>query len=403
MRAQQVLPLAVCCLLMPTAPSAGSAPVAVSPGDTSKLVLIGDACPTFSWGEVAEAKSYELVVYRVGHESEAAKTVLRQRVAGTANVWTPSLDRCLERGRRYAWIVRALDDESAPVWSAPSLFQVAAGPTAAEFEQAVQIVRSYLHSRGEGIDSRADSAEPPTSAPLQADEGAAEVPEPRAPTAALAVEGGVQADAFWGDGSGLTGVGDVTGVAAGNGLLGGGDSGDLSVAVGAGPGIQVTADTITVDFAGTGSTQEVARSDHHHATAYVDQSGDTMTGELNVATSLPRIDLNTSGDAAEYRIQKNGSARWSLGWNEGSSYLYFYDWFSPHGTRLVIDDTTGNVGIGTTSPDAKLDVADLVRVRGNSPPPGAREAVSSWPTIRVTTRGRSESSTGAPRSSASFI
>jgi hypothetical protein len=40
---------------------AGETPVAVSPGDASKLVLIGDTCPTFSWGGIPEAWSYELV------------------------------------------------------------------------------------------------------------------------------------------------------------------------------------------------------------------------------------------------------------------------------------------------------------------------------------------------------
>ncbi len=60
-------------------------PVAVSPGDASKLALIGDTCPTFSWGEVDGAKSYELVVYRIGEEGEEAEPVLRQTFAGSVS------------------------------------------------------------------------------------------------------------------------------------------------------------------------------------------------------------------------------------------------------------------------------------------------------------------------------
>ena len=77
------------------------APSAVSPGSASKLSLIGDTCPTFSWGGVAEAKSYELVVYRVDETRKEAEPVLRQTIAGSALGWTPSLDLCLERGGQW--------------------------------------------------------------------------------------------------------------------------------------------------------------------------------------------------------------------------------------------------------------------------------------------------------------
>jgi hypothetical protein len=112
--------------------------VTVSPGDPSKLVLIESRCPTFSWGQVDGAKSYQLIVYRLGEDGEEAQSVLRQRISGSALGWTPSLNRCLERGGRYAWSVRAVGEKAASDWSSPRLFQVASGTTTEELEAALR-------------------------------------------------------------------------------------------------------------------------------------------------------------------------------------------------------------------------------------------------------------------------
>ena len=140
------------------------APVTVSPG-TSAGSLIGATCPTFSWGTVGEAKSYELVVYRIGDQEEEQEPVLAEAIAGSALAWTPPLDRCLERGRRYAWSIRAVGDEKEiSGWSVPSLFEVVAGPSEAEFEEAVTVVRQYLEGKRTGPTSgSAEGAEPSPS------------------------------------------------------------------------------------------------------------------------------------------------------------------------------------------------------------------------------------------------
>jgi hypothetical protein len=103
-------------LLAATAAIAGLRPQAASPGDPSKVVLIGDTCPTFSWGAVKGVTAYELVVYALEGGDEA-EPLLRQSISGAALSWTPSLDHCLERGGRYAWSVRALVRATAGDWS----------------------------------------------------------------------------------------------------------------------------------------------------------------------------------------------------------------------------------------------------------------------------------------------
>lgn len=177
---------------------AAERPVAVSPGSATGA-MIGDTCPTFSWGAVLGAKSYELVVYRLGEEGAEARPLLSQRISGSALSWTPSLNRCLERGGQYAWSVRALGEKAASDWSPPSLFQVASGPNEVEFEEAVAVVRQYLARGGEIEAEAAGRSESDSETSREASARAL----PPANTK-LSVDGNLDATSFSGDGSRLT-------------------------------------------------------------------------------------------------------------------------------------------------------------------------------------------------------
>ena len=122
-------------------------PAAVSPGDGERVTPIGDVCPTFSWGAVAGATGYELVVYEVVDDGAAAAPALRQEIPGSALSWTPALDRCLGRGGRFAWSVRAVDEAGVGGWSEERLFRVAGEAGLPEAAQALAVLGRFL---GEG-------------------------------------------------------------------------------------------------------------------------------------------------------------------------------------------------------------------------------------------------------------
>ena len=126
-------------------------PTAVSPGDPARATRIESRCPTFSWWAPAGASDYELVVFDVREPDDPGEPVLRETIAGPAFAWTPDLERCLERGGRYAWSLRILGEPGSE-WSEPRQFEVASGPTDEELRAALGIVRDYLARRGPGAE-----------------------------------------------------------------------------------------------------------------------------------------------------------------------------------------------------------------------------------------------------------
>lgn len=125
--------------LSASARATGEPPVAVSPGSATSELLIEARCPTFSWGSVRRARAYELVVSTVDASGRDVGPVLQVTVPGSAHTWTPSLDRCLERGQAYAWSVRASKRSGASDWSGRNLFQIAGAASVPQATLAVSL------------------------------------------------------------------------------------------------------------------------------------------------------------------------------------------------------------------------------------------------------------------------
>jgi hypothetical protein len=79
------------------------------------------------------------------------------------------------------------------------------------------------------------------------------------------------------------------------------------------------------------------------------------TSKLHISGEDPYITLNTSNNDMGLRLQKNDVNKWTMVWNEVSGYLYLW---GGGATRMVIEDATGDVGIGTTTPGYKLQVGN---------------------------------------------
>jgi len=129
--------------------------------------------------------------------------------------------------------------------------------------------------------------------------------------------------------------------------------------------------------------------------------GTTSPGaKLSIEDSNPIIALNnTSTGNAGIKISRSGTSKWTLA--HGGSYFFFYD-YSGGSARMVIEDGSGEVGIGTTSPSYKLhvvgdiaytgDIYDLsdVRLKENIKPlDNALERVASINSIYFNNKGAS--------------
>jgi len=88
-------------------------------------------------------------------------------------------------------------------------------------------------------------------------------------------------------------------------------------------------------------------------------------GKVGIGTSAPNnllelkgsdasLALNTTSSLSQLRFAQNGSNTWTMAYNSGSGYIYFYDHTAKAGTRMIIEDGTGDVGVGITDPSARV-------------------------------------------------
>lgn len=391
-------------LIAPVSQAATNNPVTVSPGNTSGISQIAERCPTFSWGTVAGARSYELVVYALPDEAAVprgeADRVVQVNLPGVAGAWTPSLAQCLAQGKTYAWSVRAHWKRATSDWSDLALFRVAEGPTGEELREALMVVQRYLANQSEEAASARGGARlgsgSETEAAVQAEESS---PPPEGGVgAAFSVDGtgNVQGASFTGAGSGLTGVDAATvdgleaaSSATANTLLALDGSAKLPASI--------TGDADTLD--GNHATDFAPAAGSAN---YVAKAGDTMTGTLNlpsnglavgtnqlvvsggnvgVATNSPQHPLHLSKSlngehlvamventgpfsAAALRLKTPASGNtWTMAAQEtGSASARGFEIQHTLGILFAISATTGNVGIGKFDAADKLDVAGDVRV-----------------------------------------
>jgi hypothetical protein len=140
-------------------------PVAASPGAVEKVAVIGQTCPTFSWGAAPGAVHYELIVFSLrdeAEEGEEVEPVIATAIPGSALSWTPSLNECLESGGEYTWFVRAVDEYGEGGWSEGLFFKVVSTPSPEEVESALQVLRQYLAQSAGAEDEVGEPTEEPT-------------------------------------------------------------------------------------------------------------------------------------------------------------------------------------------------------------------------------------------------
>ena len=91
---------------------------------------------------------------------------------------------------------------------------------------------------------------------------------------------------------------------------------------------------------------------------------DSVTGRLGIGTNTPAYTLDIIGDINLSGKLYQGASSTSL-WSDGVSSLYYRSNVEVGTANLFVDTTTGNTGIGTTTPSYPLHVIGNIYGTGN--------------------------------------
>ena len=94
----------------------------------------------------------------------------------------------------------------------------------------------------------------------------------------------------------------------------------------------------------------------------IDSSGNVGIGEDDIDA---RFHISTaSSGLVNQKFESTGSSAWRIGIPAGQTYFAFDDSSDDLSSPEVVFTTAGNVGIGTTSPDKKLEVSGDIKISG---------------------------------------